>query len=165
MPCVMQSMPDPCMSVSVCWTFSWSHLFEKICYEDETPNYISKNECWVKVNESHINRPYAQLLPGLETGLPVTVGQSPAYDFSVSDEQKAIFLVSVLDCSECDSYTGDWPTVIGCPVSNPGNNCANGLFLIVEDFLVVLIMRLLDNNTAKTNLKESTQHNRHKEWC
>ena len=34
----------------------------------------------------------------------MTVGQSPAYDFSVSDEQKAVFLVSVSDCSECDSY-------------------------------------------------------------
>ena len=29
----------------------------------------------------HDNRPFAQLLPGLETGHPVTVGQSPAYDF------------------------------------------------------------------------------------
>ena len=53
------------------------------------------------------NRPFAQLLPGLETGHLVTVGQSPAYDFSVSDEQKAVFLVSVSDCSECDSYAGD----------------------------------------------------------
>ena len=25
-------------------------------------------------------------------------------------------------------HVGDWPTVTGCPVSNPGNNCANGLF-------------------------------------
>ena len=53
------------------------------------------------------NRPFAQLLPGLETGHLVTVGQSPAYDFSVSDEQKAVFLVSVSNCSECDSYAGD----------------------------------------------------------
>ena len=74
-------------------------------------------------------RPFAQLLPGLETGHPVTVGQSPAYDFSVCDELKGVFLVSVSDCSECDSYAGDWPTVTGCPVSNPGNNCANGLKL------------------------------------
>ena len=66
------------------------------------------------------NGPFAQLLPGLETGHPVTVGQSPAYDFSVSDEQKAVFLVSVSDCSECDSCASDWPTVTGCPVSNPG---------------------------------------------
>ena len=49
------------------------------------------------------NRPFAQLLPGLEMGHPVTVGHSPAYDFSVSDEQKAVFLVSVSDCSVCDS--------------------------------------------------------------
>ena len=74
------------------------------------------------------NRPFAQLLPGLETGHPVTVGQSSAYDFSVSDEQKADFPVSVSDCSECDSCGGDSPTVTGCPVSNPGNNCANGLY-------------------------------------
>ena len=53
------------------------------------------------------NRPFAQLLPGLETGHPVTVGLSPAFDFSVSDEQKAVFLVSVSDCSECDSCAGD----------------------------------------------------------
>ena len=55
------------------------------------------------------NRPFAQLLPGLvlETGHPVTVGQSPAYDFSVSDEEKAVFLVSFSDCSLCDSYAGD----------------------------------------------------------
>ena len=31
--------------------------------------------------ESHVhNRPFAQLLPGLETGHPVTVSQSPAYE-------------------------------------------------------------------------------------
>ena len=47
------------------------------------------------------NRLFAQLLPGLETGHPVTVCQSPAYDFSVSDKQKAVFLVFVSDCSEC----------------------------------------------------------------
>ena len=57
------------------------------------------------------------LLPGLETGHAVTVGQSPTYDFSVSDEQKGVFLVSVSDCSECDSYAGDRPTVTACPVS------------------------------------------------
>ena len=67
-----------------------------------------------------LDRPFAQLLPGLETGHPVTLGQSPAYDFSVSDEQKAVFLVSVSDCSECDSYAGDRSTVTGCPVSNWG---------------------------------------------
>ena len=49
------------------------------------------------------NRPFAQLLSGLETGHPAAVGPSPEYDFSVFDEQKAVFLVFVLDCSECDS--------------------------------------------------------------
>ena len=49
------------------------------------------------------NRPFVQLLSGLETGHPAAAGPSPACEFSVSDEQKAVFLVSVLDCSECDS--------------------------------------------------------------
>ena len=44
---------------------------------------------------SHDQWTISQLLPGLETGHPVTVDQSPAYDFSVSEEQKAVFLVSV----------------------------------------------------------------------
>ena len=58
--------------------------------------------------ERHVsNRPFTQLLPGLETGHPVTVSESPAYDFSVSDEQKAVFPVSVSDCSECDLCAGD----------------------------------------------------------
>ena len=92
----------------------------------------SSHYCFIDIDRECVfikYAPIAQLLPGLETGHPVTVGQSPAYDFSVSDEQKAVFLVSVSDCSECDSYAGDWPTVTGCPVSNPGNNCANGLFV------------------------------------
>ena len=27
-------------------------------------------------------------------------------------------------------HEGDWPTVTGCPVSNPGSNCANGLLVL-----------------------------------
>ena len=37
-------------------------------------------------------RPFAQLLPGLETGHPVTVGQSPTCSFSVSDGREVLFL-------------------------------------------------------------------------
>ena len=39
-------------------------------------------------------RPFAQLLSGLETAHPAAASPSPAYDFSVFDEQKAVFLVS-----------------------------------------------------------------------
>ena len=49
------------------------------------------------------NRPFAQLLSGLKTGHSAAAGTSPTCDFSVSDEQKAVFHVSVLDCSGCDS--------------------------------------------------------------
>ena len=36
-------------------------------------------------------------------GHPAAAGTSPACDFSVSDEQEAVFHAYVLDCSECDS--------------------------------------------------------------
>ena len=49
------------------------------------------------------NGPFAQLLSGLETGHPAAAGPSSACDFGVSEEQKAVFLGSVLDFSECDS--------------------------------------------------------------
>ena len=39
----------------------------------------------------------------------MTVDQSLAYDFSVFDEQNTVFLVSVSDCSECDSSGLDHP--------------------------------------------------------
>ena len=55
-----------------------------------------------------LNRPFAQLLPGLETGHPVTVDQSSAYDFSVKMSRKLFFLSpfqAVL--AECDSCAGD----------------------------------------------------------
>ena len=38
-------------------------------------------------------------------------------------DEKNSFLLAVT----LKSYAGDWPTVSGCPVSNPGYNCANGL--------------------------------------
>ena len=55
------------------------------------------------------NRPFAQLLSGLETGHPAAAGPSSSCDFGVFDEQKAVFLVSVLDFSECDSSGLDHP--------------------------------------------------------
>ena len=39
----------------------------------------------------------------------MAVGQSSACDFSVFDEQKAVFLVSVSNCSEFDSSGLDHP--------------------------------------------------------
>ena len=78
--------------------------------------------------ESLYNRPFAQLLPGLETGHSVTVGQSSAYE-SHSEQSKTETRNTAFCLSETlKSYADDWPTVTGCPVSNPGNNCANGLF-------------------------------------
>ena len=60
-----------------------------------------------------INRPFAQLLSGLETGHPAAAGPSPAYDFSVFDERNAVFLVSVLDCFGCFSSGLDHLSQVG----------------------------------------------------
>ena len=60
--------------------------------------------CGDAVAEWGGNRPFAQLLSGLETGHQAAAGPSSACDFGVSDGQKAVFFfVSVLDFSECDS--------------------------------------------------------------
>ena len=48
-------------------------------------------------------------MSGFETGHPAAAGPLPAFDFSVSDEQDAAFLVSVMDCSDCDSSDLDSP--------------------------------------------------------
>ena len=61
--------------------------------DDETRK-IELRDCpqtITRIDTRH-NRPFAQLLPGLETGHPVTVGQSPAYDFSVPTSRKLFFL-------------------------------------------------------------------------
>ena len=73
------------------------------------------------------NRPFAHLLPGLETGHPVTVGQSPAYELHSEQFETETRKTAFCSSETRKSYGGDWSTVIGCHVSNPGYNCANGL--------------------------------------
>ena len=62
------------------------------------------------------NGPFAQLLPGLETGHPVTVGQSPAHEShseqSETETRKTAFCFS---SETLKSYAGDWPTVTVAP--------------------------------------------------
>ena len=72
------------------------------------------------------NRPFAQLLPGLETEHPVTVGQSPAHESHSEQTETETRKTAFCSSETLISYAGDWPTVTGCPVSNPGYNCANG---------------------------------------
>ena len=48
-------------------------------------------------------------MSGFETGHPAAAGPMPAFFLSVSDEQDAAFLVSVMDCSDCDSSGLDSP--------------------------------------------------------
>ena len=140
------------------WVAKWCEWWRMHTVPCGSVKYFLFNDdqsrCIMKGMGTYINRPFAQLLPGLETGHPVTVGQSPAYDCSVSDEQKAVFLASISDCSVCDSCAGDWPTVTGCPVSNPGNNCANGLFRV--NFMLVLLACL-------QSVCKSSSDNR--SWC
>ena len=70
---------------------------------------------------------FAQLLSGLETGHPVTVGQSPEHA-SHTEQSETVTRKTAFCLSETlKSYARDWPTITGCPIYNPGNNCANGL--------------------------------------
>ena len=73
------------------------------------------------------NRPFAQLLPGVETGHPVTVGQSPTCSFSVSDGREVLFLspfravLGAIHVQVIDRPSPDAPSL------TQTNNCANGL--------------------------------------
>ena len=67
------------------------------------------------------NRPFAQLLPRLETaGHPVTVGQLPAYESHSEQSEKETRKTAFCSSETLKSYAGDWPIVTRCPVSNPG---------------------------------------------
>ena len=72
-------------------------------------------------------RPFAQLLPGLETGHPVTVGRSPSCSFSVSDGREVLFLspfravLGAIHVQVTDRPSPDAPSL------TQANNCANGL--------------------------------------
>ena len=76
-----------------------------------------------------INRPFAQLWPGLETGHPVTVGQSPTCSFSVSDGREVLFLspfravLGAIHVQVIDRPSPDAPSL------TQTNNCANGLLI------------------------------------
>ena len=61
----------------------------KICSET-APEVIGL--CQFYIYRNHLNRPFAQLLSGLETGHPAAAGPSPAYDFSVSTSETLFFL-------------------------------------------------------------------------
>ena len=85
--------------------------------------------------------------PGLETRHPVTVGQSPAHDSHSEQSETETRKTAFCSSETLKSYAGDWLTVTGCPVSNPGNNCANGLLKWCEQELHV-----------KGNLDQSIVH-------
>ena len=80
------------------------------------------------------NRPFSQLMPGLETGHPVTVGQSPAHDSHSEQSETETRKTAFSSTETLKSFAGDWPTVTDAPVSNSGNNCANGLFHAGKEF-------------------------------
>ena len=63
-------------------------------------------------------------------GHPVTVGQSPAYESHSEQSETETRKTAFCSSETLKSYAGDWPTVTGCPVSNPGYNCANGQIFV-----------------------------------
>ena len=68
-----------------------------------------------------VNRQFAQLLPGLQTGHPVTVGQSPAHESHTEQSETETRKTAFCSSETLKSHAGDWTTVTGFPVSNPGN--------------------------------------------
>ena len=89
------------------------------------------------------NRPFAQLLPGLETGHPVTVGQSPTCSFSVSDGREVLFLspfravLGAIHVQVIDRPSPDAPSL------TQTNNCANGLFQVAFRLLFSSVSQVL----------------------
>ena len=103
------------------WGQSLSHL-------RRLPMHMRASEVYSYLSGGYNkNRPFGQLLPGLETGHLVTVSQSPAYESHSEQSEMETRKTAFCSSETLKSYAGDWPTVTGCPVSNPGNNCANGL--------------------------------------
>ena len=58
----------------------------------------------------------------------MTVGQSPARESHTEQSEAETRKTAFCSSETLKSYAGGWTTVTGCPVSNPGKNCANGLF-------------------------------------
>ena len=73
------------------------------------------SEFQVKVPCVSNDRPFAQLLPELETGHPVTVGQSPAYESHREQSETETRKTAFCSSETLKSNAGDWPTVTGCP--------------------------------------------------
>ena len=90
---------------------------------------LSDDRPWSWNRRQQCNRPFAQLLPGLETGHPVTVGQSPTCSFSVSDGREVLFLspfravLGAIHVQMIDRPSPDAPSL------TQTNNFANGLFV------------------------------------
>ena len=73
------------------------------------------------------NRPFAQLLAWVRDGASGD-GRSVTCTWIAPRTARNGDKKSTSRPSETlKLHEGDWPTVNGCPVSNPGNNCANGL--------------------------------------
>ena len=87
--------------------FSFLYLSKKKIHNFRSPETQTKSKSG-KI-QMKTNRGLFQKLSGFETGHPAAAGPLPAFDFSVSDEQDAAFLVSVMDCSDCDSSGLDSP--------------------------------------------------------
>ena len=103
------------------------------------------------------NRPFAQLLPGLETGHPVTVGQSPTCSFSVSDGREVLFLspfravLGAIHVQVIDRPSPDAPSL------TQTNNCANGLFKLQKVRLLYQTPPSLGNNNYVAMIRNVSQ--------
>ena len=104
------------------WRLTYIHLSMSI-------NFVRLWNVWNKQN-----RPFAQLSAWVRDGHPVTVRQSPAHESHPEQPETATRKAPPARRIHWNYGVGDWLTVTGCPVSNPGNNCANGLLNCVWIF-------------------------------
>ena len=102
-----------------------------------------------------VNRPFAQLLAWVRDGASGD-GRSVTCTWLAPRTARNGDKKSTSRPSETlKQHVGDWPTVTGCPVSNPGNNCANGVFRIMCSSELELLTIFGVGSTLSTSRRQS----------
>ena len=127
------TVPSRLQSDCIYYNAGFTGYYDRI---DKNQNRNLKKTFKISLYPVHIgytqwNRPFAQLLVWVRDGASgdgrsITCTWIAPRTARNGDKKSTSRPPETLKLHE-----GDWPTVTGCPVSNPGNNCANGLFGII----------------------------------